>query len=115
MDDMFIDAKDEAKRRDASSIVAPHALTITTAALSPCLDMAGKVVQYGLPAIALLFDGMSFLTIEGDAHANSFRIIGELDLSRAVTEGILDQLVLHDVCIRSGEVKTHAAVLCFHA
>ena len=58
--------------------------------------MAGKVVQYGLPTIALLFDRMSFLTNKGYTHANTFRAISELDLSCAIAEGILDQLVLHD-------------------
>src|SRR3569623_1729320 len=102
-------------RRNALRLLSPTRSAITAAALTPCLDMAGKVVQYGLPTIALLFDRMSVLTIEGYTHANPFRVISELDLSRAITEGILDQLVPHDVCISSGEVKTHAAVLCVHA
>src|SRR3569623_2054789 len=102
-------------RRNALRLLSPTRSAITAAALTPCLDMAGKVVQYGLPTIAQLFDRMRVLTIEGYTHANPLRVISELDLSCAITEGILDQLVLHDVCISPGEVKTHAAVLCLHA
>src|SRR5215468_6289385 len=78
------------------------------------LNMASEVVENGLPASALLLDGMSCLTIEGYAHRDTIRPRSKLDLRGAVAERILDQLVVDDLRIGSSEVEAHAAVLCLH-
>src|SRR5438045_1013648 len=58
---------------------------------------------------------MSWLTIEGYAHHDAIRPGSKLHLRHAVTERILDELVLDDLRIGSGEIEAHAAVLCLHA
>jgi hypothetical protein len=83
--------------------------------LPACLNMASEVVQNSLPPVSLLFERMSWLTIERYMHPNAFRDISELDLRRPITEGIVDQFVLHNICINSGEIKPHAAILCLHS
>src|SRR3954451_17818283 len=78
-------------------------------------NMPGKIVQYGLPALPLLFLRMCRLRIERDTHHDSVRCRQELDDSDAVAEGILNQLVRHDFGVRSGEIEAKATVLGFHA
>jgi hypothetical protein len=83
--------------------------------LPACLNMTSEVVKNGLPPVALLFDRMSWLTVEGYAYANTFRAISELDLRCAIAKGILDQLVIDDIRIGAGEIKPQATVLCLHS
>ena len=59
--------------------------------------MASEVVKNGLPPVALLFDRVSWLTVEGYAYSNAFRAISELDLHRSIAEGILDQFVIDNI------------------
>src|SRR3569623_718438 len=73
-------------RRNALRQLSPTRSAITAAAITPCLDKAGNVVQFGLPTIALLFDRMRVLSFEGFTHANPLRVISELDLSCAISE-----------------------------
>src|SRR3546814_3338270 len=77
--------------------------------------MASEVVQNSLPSIALLFNGVAGLALEAYAHVDASRTISEFDLRCAITEGILDELMLHDFRVSTGEIKPHAAVLCLHA
>src|SRR3546814_10481742 len=77
--------------------------------------MASEVVQNSLPSIALLFNGVAGLALEAYAHVDAFRTISEFDLRCAITEGILDEFMLHDFRVSAGEIKPHAAVLCLHA
>src|SRR5262249_7387914 len=78
-------------------------------------NVAREVVENGLPAGALLLDGMRRLTIEGYAHPDAIRPRRKLHLRRAVAERIGDELVLDDLRIGSGEIEAHAAVLRLHA
>lgn len=77
--------------------------------------MALEVVEDGLPALLLLFDGMRLLGIEGHAHINASRSFGKFDLRRALAEGILDQLVCFDFGVGSGEIEAETAVFRLHA
>src|SRR5215470_2511918 len=74
-----------------------------------------EVVEDGLPPALLLLDGMRWLAVEGDADGDAFRAGRELDLGLAIAEGVFDPLVLDDLRIGTGEVKTHATVFGFHA
>src|SRR5262249_31601142 len=74
-----------------------------------------EVVDDGLPPALLLLDGMRRLAVEGDADGDAFRAGRELDLGFAVAESVFDPLVLDDLRIGTGEVKTHATVFGFHA
>src|ERR1700716_3059478 len=58
---------------------------------------------------------MRRLRIKRDTHRDAVCGRHELDDAGAVAEGILDQLVWHDLGIRSGKVKAEATVLGFHA
>src|SRR5262249_56956121 len=84
-------------------------------ALSVRLDVTSEVIENRLPALALLLDRMARLTVECNAHFDTGLALGELDLSLAIAEGILNQLRLDDLRVRSCEVKAHAAVLGLHA
>src|SRR5258707_11830414 len=61
----------------------------------------------------LLLDGMRRLAVavEGDADGDAFRAGRELDFGLAIAEGVFDPLVLDDLRIGTGEVKTYATVL----
>src|SRR5262249_5762133 len=74
-----------------------------------------EVVEDGLPPALLLLDRMRRLAVEGDADGDAFRAGRELDLGLAIAEGVFDPLVLDDLRIGTGEVKTHATVLGLHA
>jgi hypothetical protein len=71
----------------------------------------GKIVQNGLPPLALLFLGVRRLRIERDAHRDTLGSRHKLDDTRTVSEGILNQLVRHNLRIRSSEIKAKASIL----
>src|SRR4029453_12968977 len=79
------------------------------------LDVAGEVVENGLPPRALLLDGVSRLAIEGDADPDTIRGSSKLDAGCATAEGVFDQLVLYDLRIGSREIEAHAAIFRLHA
>src|SRR5215471_13845924 len=79
------------------------------------LQVTREVVEDGLPPALLLLDGMSRLAVEGDADGDAFRAGRELDFGLAIAEGVFDPLVLDDLRIGPGEVKTRASVLGLHA
>jgi len=74
-----------------------------------------KIVKDRLPPLPLLFDRMGLLAVEGDAHRDTSRTRRELDPRCPIAEGVLDQLVVDDLGIGSGEIKAHAPVLRLHA
>jgi hypothetical protein len=84
-------------------------------ALSVRLDVASEVIENRLPALALLLDRMGRFAVECNAHFDTGLIWGELDLGLTITKGILDQLRLDDLRVRSSEIEAHAAVLSLHA
>src|SRR5262245_64799452 len=77
--------------------------------------MAREIVEDRLPPLPLLFDRVRLLAVERDAHRDASWALRELDPRRPVAEGVLDQLVLDDLGIGSGEIEARAAVLRFHA
>src|SRR5262245_43645289 len=58
---------------------------------------------------------MGLFAVKGDAHRDASLARRELDPRGSVAEGVLDQLVLDDLGICSGEIEAHAAVLRLHA
>jgi hypothetical protein len=72
--------------------------------------MTCEAVQNRLPARALQIDGMGVLSIEGHPHADAIAPRDELDLGRAVAEGVLDARERRDPGVRAGEVEAEAAV-----
>lgn len=83
--------------------------------LPACFNMTSKIIQNGLPPVALLFDGMRWLTIESHADHNAFRAISKFNPRCAIAKGIFDQFVYHHSRIGSGEIEPHAAILGFHS
>ena len=66
----------------------------------------------GLPATALLFDGMRRLCVERHPHQHAIRTRQEFNGHHALAEKMLGQLVLDDIRVGPrGEIKTNAAVL----
>src|SRR6516162_1638748 len=77
--------------------------------------MAREIVKDRLPPLPLLFDRMRLLAVERNTHRNAPWRLRQLDPRRPVPEGVLDQLVLDDLGIGSGEIEAHAPVLRLHA
>jgi hypothetical protein len=71
--------------------------------------------QGSTATLPLLLNRMRLLAVEGDAYRDASQARRELDPRRPVDEGVLDQLVLDDLGIGSGEIEAHAAVLRLHA
>ncbi len=78
-------------------------------------NVAGEIVENGLPPSLLLLDGVRRFAVKGDADDDAFGVRGELDLRHAIAERILDQLMLDDLRVGPGEIEAHAAVLGLHA
>src|SRR6516165_224553 len=78
-------------------------------------NVAGEIVENGLPPSLLLLDGVRRFAVKGDADDDAFGVRSELDLRHAVAERILDQLMLDDLRVGPGEIEPHAAVLGLHA
>lgn len=76
--------------------------------------MPDEVIQDCLPPLTLLFLRVFGFRIERYANGNTVCAGNELNGASTVTEGILDQLIGHDLGICSGEVKAKAAVFGFH-
>src|SRR5712691_12395581 len=77
-------------------------------------DITGKAIQDGLPSFPLLLDRMGLLAVEGDAHRDARGTRREIDLGRAIAEGVFDELVLDNLGVGPGEIEPHAAVLGLH-
>jgi len=84
-------------------------------ALSVRLDVASEVIENRLPTLALLLDRVSRFAVECNPYFDTGLLRREFDLGMAITEGILDQLRLDDLRVRSCEIEAHAAVLGLHA
>src|SRR5262245_23119095 len=78
--------------------------------LSIGFNVAGEIVENGLPPFLLLLDGVRGFAVKGDADDHAFGVRGELDLRYAIAERILDQLMLDDLRVSPGEIEAHAAV-----
>src|SRR5437016_3497307 len=78
------------------------------------LCVASEVIENRLPALALLLDRMGRFAVECNAHFDTRLTWGELDLGLTITEGILDQLRLDDLRVRSCEIEARAAVFGLH-
>jgi hypothetical protein len=78
-------------------------------------NVLGKIIQDSLPPLTLLFDRILFFSIERDTHRYTISSRHELDRASTVSKGVLNQLMGHDVGIRSGEVKADATVFGLHA
>src|SRR5262249_27545883 len=78
-------------------------------------NMARKVIENGLPAVALLLDRMRCFTVEGDPDLDTTRGLAKFDLGCAITKAILNQLVLDQFGVGTCKIKAHAAILCLHA
>src|SRR4051812_16949338 len=74
-------------------------------------NVAGEIVENGLPPSLLLLDGVRRFAIKGNADDHAFGTGSEYDLRHAVPEGIFDQLVLDDLRVCPGEIEADAAVL----
>ncbi len=70
-------------------------------------DVSLEVVQDRLPTAALLFDRVRCLRVKSFAYRNAIVTRDELDQQHPVSEGTLDQLMLHELRIRAGEIKSH--------
>ena len=79
------------------------------------LNMPCKILENCLPSSSLHLDRVSLFRIEGKADRHAILCRYKFDLCGAITEGVINQLVIDDLCIGSGEIKTHAAVFGFHA
>src|SRR5690606_24386349 len=79
------------------------------------LHISFEVFQYGLPSFPLHFDGVLVLGIEdrSDLGAVFHRLKGGGGLP-AVGHGVCDTLPWDDLIVNGLEIKTKAAVLCFH-
>jgi len=78
------------------------------------LNVLLKVVQDGLPATPLLLDGMGWLRVERLPDRDIMMVGQELDDECPPAKFALDPLMLDDPRVRSGKIKTHAAVFGFH-
>jgi hypothetical protein len=58
---------------------------------------------------------MGLLAIESDPYGDAIGSFDELDARNAVTERVLDELMLNDVRVLAGKVKPEGPVLGLHA
>ena len=70
-----------------------------------CYNVLSKIVQNGLPALALLFSRIRRLRIKRDAHRDAVCCWHKLDDTGAVAEDILDQLVWNDLRKHEGPLQ----------
>ena len=77
-------------------------------------NVAGEIVENGLPPCLLLLDGVRGFAVKGDADDDAFGFRGELDLRHAIAERIFDQLMPYYLRVGPGEIEAHAAVLGLH-
>jgi hypothetical protein len=77
--------------------------------------VASEVIENRLPALALLLDRMGRFAVKCNAHIDTGLDRGEFDPGLSITKGILDQLRLDDLRVRSSKIEAHAAVLSLHA
>jgi hypothetical protein len=74
-------------------------------------NVAGEIVENRLPPSLLLLDGVRRFAVKGDADDDAFGARGELDLRRAIAEGIFDHLEHDDLRVCPGEIdNAHAAL-----
>lgn len=92
-----------------------HLQSFVATLLLGCFNVLSKIIEDGLPSLALLFDRIFSFSVERGAHRNTICAIQELDSTSTVSEGILNQLVRDDFGIGSGEVKAEATVFGLHA
>lgn len=69
------------------------------------VNVLGKVAQYRLPRLSLLFNGVFRFGVESYAHGDTCWSRDKFDRSSAVSEGIFNQLVWHYLGIRSSKVE----------
>jgi hypothetical protein len=77
--------------------------------------MMRKSIQNGLPAIALLFDRVSWLSVKCLSHGDPAGGSDELHQERPVTKRTFERGVFDDLRVGAREIETHAAVFSFHA
>jgi len=78
-------------------------------------DVLSEVIQDGLPPLTLLLQWMLGFGIESNTDRYTISAIDELDGPGSISKSILNTLVGDDLCVRSSEVKTKAAIFGFHA
>src|SRR5690606_29718250 len=79
------------------------------------LNIPTKVVQDGLPTLALEFGRVFGFRVETDGHENAVGALGKLDLGfTAVAHPVFDEPLRYDAGVGAFEVEAFAAVLRFH-
>src|SRR4051812_30950656 len=77
--------------------------------------MARKIIEDGLPAVALLFLRMRFFAVEGDGNRNTAGALAEFDNAHAVTEGVLNQLLFDNSGVLACKVESERTIFGFHS